>query len=128
MLTLNLPSSLDRSNVSNANTAGLEDDLNLVGNQFNQSVLRTFFFFLKKKKSILTFHAARVLTYYQIPFIVLGPVFTVVTKMIGARYSLSAMLLTFGTASLATGFVKNYGSLIACRVIVGIAESGFLAS
>lgn len=45
----NLFNSRDRSNISNANMAGRSQDLHLVGNQFNQ-----------------------VLTYYQIPFIVLG--------------------------------------------------------
>ncbi|CAH0047345.1 unnamed protein product [Clonostachys solani] len=100
-----LLNSLDRSNVANANTAGLEADLNLVGNQFNQ-----------------------VLTYYQVPFIVFGPLLTVVTKLIGAKYSISGMLFCFGIASLATGWARTFGHLVACRVIVGIFESGFLAS
>lgn len=46
---MTVKSSRDRSNISNANMAGRSQDLHLVGNQFNQ-----------------------VLTYYQIPFIVLG--------------------------------------------------------
>ncbi|OKL55482.1 hypothetical protein UA08_09226 [Talaromyces atroroseus] len=97
--------SLDRSNMSNAYTAGLSEDLHLVGNQYNQ-----------------------VLTYYQIPFIVLGPVIAMVTKQVGAAWTIPGMMLVFGAASLATGFVKNFGSLVACRVLVGAAESGFLAS
>ncbi|CAH0042238.1 unnamed protein product [Clonostachys rhizophaga] len=100
-----LLNSLDRSNVANANTAGLEVDQNLVGNQFNQ-----------------------VLTYYQVPFIVFGPLLTVVTKLIGAKYSISGMLFCFGIVSLATGWARTFGHLVACRVIVGIFESGFLAS
>lgn len=98
-------SSLDRSNVSNAYTAGLSADLGLKGNQYNQ-----------------------LLIYYQIPFIVLGPVATMFTKMLGARWTLPGMLLLFGAASLASGFAKNFKSMVVCRVFVGAFESGFLAS
>ncbi|KAH8657855.1 major facilitator superfamily domain-containing protein [Xylariales sp. PMI_506] len=97
--------SLDRSNLSNAYTAGLATDTHLVGNQYNQ-----------------------VLTYYQIPFIVLGPGITILTKWLGAKYTISAMLLVFGAASLATGWARSFNSLVACRVFVGAFESGFLAS
>lgn len=98
-------SSLDRSNLSNAYTAGIAKDLNLVGNQYNQ-----------------------VLTYYQIPFIAFGPIMTMCTKWFGARYNMAGMLLVFGAASFATAWTKNFHQLIACRVIVGAGESGFLAS
>ena len=50
------------------------------------------------------------------------------TKMVGARWTLPGMLLVFGAASLASGFVKSFESLVACRVFVGAFESGFLAS
>jgi predicted MFS family arabinose efflux permease len=91
--------------VSNAHTAGLAKDLHLVGNQFNQA-----------------------LTYYQITFIILGPPVTIVTKQFGSGYTLPAMLLVFGAASLASGFVTSFNQLVACRVIVGAAEAGFLPS
>uniref|UniRef100_A0A0B7K8I7 Major facilitator superfamily (MFS) profile domain-containing protein n=1 Tax=Bionectria ochroleuca TaxID=29856 RepID=A0A0B7K8I7_BIOOC len=97
--------SLARSNISNANTAGLTKDLHLQGNQFNQ-----------------------VLTYYQIPFIVFGPLVTMPTKQIGANITIPVMIIGFGTPSLATAFVHNFGELVACRVLVGVFESGFLAS
>ncbi|KAK2594290.1 hypothetical protein QQS21_007996 [Conoideocrella luteorostrata] len=100
-----LLNSLDRSNVSNAHTAGLEDDLHLQGNQFNQ-----------------------ILTYYQIPFIVLGPAITMLTKLLGARWTIPTMLLAFGSASLASGFARDFQDLVVCRVFVGAFESGFLAS
>ncbi|KAJ6443733.1 Lovastatin diketide synthase LovF [Purpureocillium lavendulum] len=106
MLTLAyLFNSLDRSSVSNAHTAGLEEDLGLVGNQFNQ-----------------------VLTFYQVPFIVLGPAVTMVTKWIGARWTIPTMLLAFGCACLASGFAKSFRDIVVCRVFVVAFESGFLAS
>ncbi|CEJ62628.1 hypothetical protein PMG11_11123 [Penicillium brasilianum] len=100
-----LLNSLDRSNLSNAYTAGLSADLGLTGNQYNQ-----------------------ILTYYQIPFIVLGPVTTMLTKKLGARWTIPGMLLIFGAASLASGFVKDFESMVICRVFVGAFEAGFLAS
>ncbi|KAJ5976436.1 retrograde regulation protein 2 [Penicillium waksmanii] len=100
-----LLNSLDRSNISNAHTAGLADDLNLVSNQFNQ-----------------------VLTYYFIIFVIMGPVGVLLTKRFSARFSLAVMQLGFGTASLATGFVKSFSALVACRVVVGLFEAGYLAS
>ncbi|VUC29415.1 unnamed protein product [Clonostachys rosea] len=97
--------SLARSNISNANTAGLTKDLHLQGNQFNQ-----------------------VLTYYQIPFIIFGPFVTMLTKQFGANITIPVMMIGFGTPSFATAFVHNFGELTACRVLVGVFESGFLAS
>lgn len=91
--------------MSNAHTAGLAKDLHLVGNQFNQALI-----------------------YYQTPFIILGPPVTMLTKQCGAGYTLPAMLLIFGAASLASGFVTSFNHLVACRVIVGAAEAGFLPS
>lgn len=68
------------------------------------------------------------MTYYQIPFIVLGPVLTVLTKQLGARKTICGMLFIFGTASWATGFAQDFKHMVICRVFVGAAESGFLAS
>lgn len=104
-LTLVARSSLDRSNLSNAYTAGLPEDLGLTGNQYNQ-----------------------ILTYYTIPLVVLGPVLTMGTRLLGAHRTIAGMLLVFGAASLAGGFVKDFKSMVVCRVLVGAAESGFLAS
>ncbi|KAM5362082.1 hypothetical protein ACJZ2D_012749 [Fusarium nematophilum] len=100
-----LMNSLDRSNLANANTAGLEDDLNMAGRQYND-----------------------VLTFYQIPFVVFGPAIAMLTRIVGAKYTISGMLFVFGVASLATGWVKEYNHLIACRVFAGTFESGFLGS
>ncbi|KAJ5556233.1 retrograde regulation protein 2 [Penicillium frequentans] len=100
-----LLNSLDRSNLSNAHTAGLAEDLHLVGNQFNQ-----------------------VLTYYFIVFVIMGPAGVLLTKQFSARYSLAAMQLGFGVASIATGWVRSFGGLVACRVVVGFFEAGYLAS
>lgn len=104
-LTIVARSSLDRSNLSNAYTSGLSADLGLTGNQYNQ-----------------------ILTYYAIPLVIFGPVVTMLTRLLGARWTIAGMLLVFGAASLASGFVKDFKGMVVCRVFVGAFESGFLAS
>lgn len=91
--------------MSNAHTASLAKDLHLVGSQFNQALI-----------------------YYQIPFIIFGRPVTMLTKQCGAGYTLPTMLLIFGAASLASDFVTSFKQLVACRVIIGSAEAGFLPS
>ena len=97
--------SLDRSNLGNAKTAGLSTDTHLTGDQYNL-----------------------LLTLYYVMFVLFGPVMTVFTKICSAKVSLPCMMLAFGTASACTAVAKNLGQLIACRIFVGIFESGFLAS
>ncbi|ETN38618.1 uncharacterized protein HMPREF1541_06655 [Cyphellophora europaea CBS 101466] len=97
--------SLDRSNLSNAHTAGLVEDLRLRDNEFNLA-----------------------LTYYFIPFCICGPPAGVLSKQVSAKVAIPVMMLGFGAASLATAFVTNFGQLVACRCIVGVFEAGFLAA
>lgn len=98
-------SSLDRSNLGNAKTAGLSKDTNLKGEQYNL-----------------------LLTLYYVMFVLFGPVMAVFTKICSAKVSLPAMMLAFGIASATTAVAKDFGGLAACRIVVGIFESGFLAS
>ncbi|CAK7211702.1 hypothetical protein SCUCBS95973_001207 [Sporothrix curviconia] len=100
-----LLNSLDRANLGNAKTNGLEDDLGLVGNQYNQ-----------------------VLTYYYIPYVLCGPLFALITRLITAKYSLTGMMVFFGSFSIATAFAKNFAQLLVFRLFIGVFESGFLAS
>lgn len=96
---------MDRSNLGNAKTAGLAEDLHLEGNQYNL-----------------------VLTFYYVVFVLFGPPSGLITKAISAKYSLSGMMVCFGTASAATAAVKSFGGLLVCRMMVGVFEAGFLTS
>ena len=102
---MNPTSSLDRSNLGNARTAGLEQDLGLVGDQYNQ-----------------------LLTWYYVFFCLFGPAMVIFTRICTAKVALPAMMVAFGIASAATAAVKDFGGILACRIIVGLFESGFLAS
>ncbi|KAJ9626829.1 hypothetical protein H2204_009845 [Knufia peltigerae] len=97
--------SLDRSNLGNAATAGLLKDTHLKGNQYNI-----------------------VLSTYYTAFVVFGPLMAVFTKICSGKVALPTMMLGFGVASAATASVRSFGALIACRMVVGAFESGFLAS
>lgn len=97
-------SSLDRSNLGNAQTAGLSTDLGLHKNQYNMC-----------------------LTVYYIAMILFGPVGSMVSKRLSGKYGIPGMLLGFGTASICTAAVKSFSSLIVCRLFVGIFEAGFVA-
>lgn len=68
------------------------------------------------------------LTLYYIVFVIFGPVMSVFTKICTAKVALPAMMLAFGIASACTSVAKDFGQLAACRIIVGVFESGFLAS
>ena len=61
-------------------------------------------------------------------FVLFGPVMTIFTKVCSAKVSLPCMMLAFGIASATTSVAKDFGTLAACRIVVGIFESGFLAS
>ena len=90
--------------MGNAETAGLSKDLGLHGNQYNLC-----------------------LTVYYIAMLLFGPVGTLVSKKFSGKYGIPMMLLGFGTASICTAAVKNFGGLIVCRFLVGVFESGFVA-
>lgn len=96
---------MDRSNLGNAKTDGLPKNLYLKGNQYNL-----------------------VLTFYYVAFVAFGPLAGMITKIVSAKYSLPGMMVFFGLASASTAAVKNFGGLLACRIMVGIFEAGFLTS
>ncbi|PWN53682.1 MFS general substrate transporter [Violaceomyces palustris] len=97
-----LLSYLDRSNLGNAFSAGLATDLKLPANGINVST------------SI--FYVTYVL--FEIPSAMLF-------KRIGARKIIPFITVMWGLCTLFTGFVTNYASLIATRLVLGAAESGF---
>jgi len=68
------------------------------------------------------------LSFYYIVTILFGPLLALSTKIWSAKYAIPTMMFGFGISSAATAAVKNFGGAIACRMIVGFFESGFLAS
>jgi hypothetical protein len=94
---------LDRSNIGNANTAGLPEDLGLVGNQFGTATtllyeslaLRSRYFF---EPFLIVSFTNRYATY--VPFE--GPI-AVLLKIIGPKPLLSTCAFCWGVTTLGMG-------------------------
>lgn len=99
MAMLYFLSNLDKSNIGNAAIAGLTEDLNLVGTEYNVAV--TVFFGT---------------------YILFDPVGTNMLKIMGPPTMMSLCLFSFGVISLCTAWVKNYGQLILVRLLLGVFE------
>ncbi|KAJ9606368.1 hypothetical protein H2200_009329 [Cladophialophora chaetospira] len=95
---------LDRSNLGNANIAGMPHDLKLRGNEVNWAV------------SI--FYATFVV--FEIPI-------TLLVKPLGPSRLISCILLATSLVTTFSGFMSNAASLIACRIFLGIAEAAAFA-
>ncbi|KAH7151667.1 putative MFS transporter [Dactylonectria estremocensis] len=94
--------SLDKSNMGNAKTAGLVDDLGLVGNQYN--ILLSVFF---------------------IPYVLAAPFLGLLGKKFGPSRILPCMMMVFGSMTLLTVAAHNFSGLFALRWFLGMSESAF---
>ncbi|KAL8945777.1 MAG: hypothetical protein Q9222_007731, partial [Ikaeria aurantiellina] len=94
---------IDRSNIGNARIDGLSEDLKLDGNKFNIA-----------------------LTVFYIPYILIDVPSNWFLKYCGAGRYLPGLLIAWGIVGMCTGFVKDYGGLLACRFFLGLCEGGLL--
>jgi len=97
-----LDSSIDKSNLGNAKTDGLEKDLHFHGNQYN--ILLSIFY---------------------VPFVLTGPGMNLLTKKFGAKYVLPVAMLIFGSMAMISASTTNFGGIVTTRWFLGMAESGF---
>ncbi|QGN13723.1 high-affinity nicotinic acid transporter [Kluyveromyces marxianus] len=93
-------SNLDKSNIGNAEVAGLSKSLGLVGNQYGNCV-----------------------TVFFATYIFFDPIGANLLKVIGPKYMMSGCLLCFGAISLGTAWVKDYGHLLLVRILLGAFEA-----
>ncbi|KAF2753133.1 MFS transporter [Pseudovirgaria hyperparasitica] len=93
---------IDRNAIAQARLNGLEDDLGMSGSQFNTTVSILF--------------VGYVLT--QVPSNML------ITRIRPSIY-MSAWMLIWAVVSGCTSLVQSYGSLVACRFLLGITEAPF---
>lgn len=95
---------IDRTNLGLALVAGLQRDLGLgIGNRYTIVVM--------------VFFVAYIL--FEIPS-------NLVLPRVGPANWLAFLGFSFGTVLIGTGFVKDWGTLAVCRVLLGITEAGFL--
>ncbi|KGO47786.1 Major facilitator superfamily domain, general substrate transporter [Penicillium expansum] len=101
VVLLYLFSFLDRVNIGNARLYGLEEDLGLVGNQYQVSVSILFVTYC----------------FFEVPSNL------VLKKLRPSRY-IATISVMWGIIATLTGITQNYGGLIACRILLGVVEAG----
>lgn len=99
MAMLYFLSNLDKSNIGNAELAGLSKDLNLTGNQYGNCV-----------------------TVFFATYIFFDPIGANLLKIVGPPKMMSFCLLCFGAISLGTAWAKNYAHLLVVRLLLGAFE------
>ncbi|KAJ4348339.1 uncharacterized protein N0V89_009713 [Didymosphaeria variabile] len=92
---------LDRSNIGNAKIQGLTTDLKMVGSDYN---IALFVFF--------------------IPYILFEVPSNLILKKMAPSTWLSSIMVLWGICTLGQGLVRNFGSLVALRVLIGLFEAG----
>ncbi|KAG7052911.1 hypothetical protein JMJ77_0000007 [Colletotrichum scovillei] len=101
MALLMLIAYLDRTNIGNARVFGFEQDLGLVGTQFND--LSTLFY--------------PTYVLFEIPWVM-------AVKKWGANAVLAVAMIGWSVVTIGTGFIHNYYQGIAVRLLLGVFESG----
>ena len=94
--------SLDKSNLGNAKTAGLEKTLGLKSTQYN-TILSIFF----------------------IPYVLTAPFLGILGKKLGPNRVLPAIMFSFGCFTVLVTSVMNFSGLLAIRWFLGMSESAF---
>ncbi|CAF9917914.1 MAG: hypothetical protein HETSPECPRED_003623 [Heterodermia speciosa] len=94
--------SLDKSNLGNAKTAGLEKTLGLKNRQYN-TILSVFF----------------------VPYVLTAPFLAILGKKYGPNRVLPLMMFSFGCFTLLVTAVENFGGLMTLRWFLGMSESAF---
>lgn len=94
--------SLDKSNLGNAKTNGLEKTLHLHGEQYN-TILSVFF----------------------VPYVLTAPFLGMLGKKYGPSRVLPCMMFSFGFCTLMVVAVTNFSGLMAIRWFLGMSESAF---
>ncbi|KZT59135.1 MFS transporter [Calocera cornea HHB12733] len=97
-----LCNALDKGNVANAKTAGMDVDLGFVGNQYN--ILLSVFF---------------------VPFVLSAFPVTMIGKICGPSRVLPILMLSFGAMTLLMAACRNFAGMMTVRWFLGMAESGF---
>ncbi|KAH8816716.1 retrograde regulation protein 2 [Xylogone sp. PMI_703] len=100
---LNLFCFIDRANIGNAKLAGFDEDLHLVGYDYN-----------------------KVISIFYVSYIIFELPATMVCKIIGPGWFIPATTLGFGICSICTAFVHNIQSACGVRFLLGMFEAGLL--
>ena len=96
--------SIDRANLGNAKTAGLEHDLGLKAGQYSLTLI-----------------------FFYIPYGTMNIPATVLAKQFSPGLVIPCLMFAWGGISLGAAACKNWHGLIATRVLLGAVEAGFVS-
>ncbi|OAQ66151.2 MFS transporter [Pochonia chlamydosporia 170] len=92
---------VDRVNLGNARLYGLEEDLNLTTSQFQVAISIFFVTYM----------------FFEVPS-------NLVLKLFTPRRWIAFITISWGLVATLMGLVNSYGSLLACRLLLGAVEAG----
>ncbi|PYI07341.1 MFS general substrate transporter [Aspergillus sclerotiicarbonarius CBS 121057] len=93
---------LDKGNLSNAETAGMSDDLHFKPGQYN--LLLSIFF---------------------VPYVIFAPPFAMLGKRFSPARVLPVLMFSFGSFTLLSSATSNFGGMFALRWFLGMSEAAF---
>ncbi|KAG4416266.1 hypothetical protein IFR04_010612 [Cadophora malorum] len=96
--------SVDRSNLANAKTDGLDVDLNFVGNEYSLLILL-----------------------FYVPFGLCDLPLNLLTKKFSGKVILPILMIFWGSLALIQCAAKNFAGLLVIRLLLGACEAGFFA-
>ncbi|KAE8152938.1 allantoate permease [Aspergillus avenaceus] len=96
--------SLDRSNLGNAKTDGIDKDLHLTGNQYSI-----------------------ILAVFNVTFALFDLPSNLLLKRFSGRVMLPVMMIGWGSITLLQCAAFNFAGMLVCRLFMGIFEAGFFA-
>ncbi|XP_014562681.1 hypothetical protein COCVIDRAFT_83609 [Bipolaris victoriae FI3] len=94
---------IDRANIGNAKIAGMEKELNLIGQRFNICVW-----------------------VFNLGYLVAGIPLQIAFKHYGPK-SLCVMMFFWGITVIGQGNVKRWEEMVVCRLLTGFAEAAFIS-
>jgi MFS family permease len=115
-----LCSFLDRTNVGNARILGLEEDIGITNQQYNIGLAvfyATYIASLVNTSGLMSTEAENI--YSELPS-------NLVLKKISPKIWLPFLTFWWGVIAMCLGFVRNFGSFVAVRALLGAAEGGLL--
>lgn len=62
---------------------------------------------------------------FSATYVVLQPFMVVLARRVGVKYFLTAQLIVWGGLCMCHAAIRNSGTLIALRLLIGAAEAGF---
>ncbi|KAK4541578.1 hypothetical protein LTR36_007875 [Oleoguttula mirabilis] len=96
---------LDRANLGNAKTGNIQQDLDLAGNQFSL-----------------------ILIFFYVPYGLMNVPFTLLSKRLNPAVVIPTIITLWGIMAASSAASKNFGDILACRILMGTVEAAFYPS